>query len=305
MNRKGEIARLTEIADPTVGVITNIGPVHLEYLGSIDAVAEAKGELFRTMSTEATAVFNSDDERVAALARRFPGKKISFGLNDAATVRAEQISDRGEDGLFFKLIIGDAVMPVELSLVGTHNVMNALAAAAAAAAVGIPPDSIGAGLTQSRHVALRHEIIRIDDDLTIINDCYNANPVSMEAALATFSRMKGDDRGIVVLGDMFELGSYASDLHRELGGKAARAGADYLLAIGSYAPDIKIGAVQGGMDKERVSAGNNFEDLVSLLLEHIEEPATVLVKGSRKMALERIAARIEQVRGRRQSCSNG
>ena len=304
MNHTGEIGRLTEIADPTIGVITNVGPVHLEYLGSIEAVAEAKGELFSAMSGDATAIFNIDDQRVTKLAQQFPGETVSFGLSDSAEVRAQNIRVAGVEGMSFEMIVRDKAVPIELPMVGEHNVMNALAAAAAATAAGVSGETVAAGLRKCKNIALRHEIVRVDGQLMIINDCYNANPASMEAALATFSRLKKDVRGIVVLGDMLELGTLAAELHRELGGKAALAGADYVIAIGHHGPDIKAGAVANGMDDDAVVIGSDLEAVSASLLRLLEEPATILVKGSRKMALERIVKKIEQIRNTAQPYSN-
>ncbi len=304
MNRKGEIARLTEIANPTVGVITNVGPVHLEFLGSIEAVGQAKGELFGGMSADATAIVNNDDPQVRLLAEVFPGKKVTFGIGNSADVSARNILLRGTEGIAFEMVINDAVIPVRLPMVGEHNVMNALAAAAVATALGEAGEAIAAGLARCRNVKLRQEIVHVDRQITIINDCYNANPVSMEAALVTFSQFKGDARGIVVLGDMLELGSFASDLHLELGAKVARARADYLIAIGDHASELKAGALADGLSSEAVITGNDVEEVMGPLLGLLEGPAVILVKGSRKMALERIVNKVVRVRSTVQPCSN-
>jgi UDP-N-acetylmuramoyl-tripeptide--D-alanyl-D-alanine ligase len=298
MNHKGEIARLTEIADPLVGVITNVGPVHLEYLGSIEAVAQAKGELFATMSSEATAIVNNDDPQVQVISKAFPGKKLTFGIADRASVRARNIGIRGSDGVAFDMVIHDDVIPITFSMVGEHNVMNALAAAAVATALGETGETIATGLSRCKNVPLRQEIVRVDDHVTIINDCYNANPVSMEAALVTFSQLKGDARGIVVLGDMLELGSFASDLHREVGNKVARTKADYFVTIGEYALELRAGAIDAGFRDEAVITAKDLHELTTAVLSLLdEEPTVVLVKGSRKMALERIVESIIQDRG--------
>jgi len=195
------------------------------------------------------------------------------------------------------MIIHDTATPIMLSLLGKHNVMNALAAAAAATAVGESPEAISQGLAQCRSVSLRQEIVRVGDGLTIINDCYNANPASMDAALATFLQIKGKAQGIVVLGDMLELGSSAAEFHRELGRKVAQTNTDYLVVIGDFAADVKAGALSGGLSKEAVLTPSDHETLTSMLLTVIGERTVMLVKGSRKMALERIVSSIIRARG--------
>nr|MBP7322121.1 UDP-N-acetylmuramoyl-tripeptide--D-alanyl-D-alanine ligase [Deltaproteobacteria bacterium] len=288
MNRLGEIRRLTEIADPSVGLITNIGPVHLEYLETIDGVALAKGELFQTMSPDATAIVNLDDPRIERLARSFVGKKVTFGIEHPGEVSGRSIISRGTAGLSFDLIIRQEVFPVMLPVVGEHNVMNALAAAAAVTALGEPPASIVAGLAGFRNAPLRQELITMDDHITIINDSYNANPVSMEAGLAAFSQVRGEGPGFVVVGDMRELGKATADLHYELGTRIAASAPDGLFILGEYAADVAAGAISAGMNPEAIVVAANHKDIEEQISSRIEAHSVILVKGSRKMEMERV-----------------
>lgn len=288
MNQRGEIKRLTEICDPTVGVVTNVGPVHLELVGTIEDVAEAKAELFQAMAPSATAVVNSDDPRLLARAQRRAGKKIRFGLENPAEVTARNISEAGTEGMDFDLWINEAALPVHLPMVGTHNVMNALAAAAAVAALGEDPGIIVQGLRHFTNLSLRQQVVRLSGDIAVLNDAYNANPVSTAAALTTFARLKGESRGIVILGDMLELGAQARSLHRTLGRQVAQARPSHLLLLGEYAAEVAAGARDGGLAAEAIVIGKGHDELKVWVRRLLRAGDWVLVKGSRRMAMEKV-----------------
>lgn len=288
MNRRGEIARLTEIVNPAVGVITNIGPVHLEYLKSVEAVAEAKGELFQKMSSQSTAVINNDDPMVEKMSRDFPGEKVTFGMKHPADVGAENIKSMGFEGITFDLRIREKTFPIYFPMIGEHNIMNALAAAAAVMAVGEDPEMIVRGLEHFTNLSLRQEVVTVGDTITLINDAYNANPISMQTALKTFSQLKGSASGIVVLGDMLELGGWSIRLHRELGKQVAQSGINHLLLLGNYASAVREGAIAGGISPECIVIGQDHQQLADILEGLLNQGDWVLVKGSRKMEMEKI-----------------
>ncbi|WAC06491.1 MAG: UDP-N-acetylmuramoyl-tripeptide--D-alanyl-D-alanine ligase [Thermodesulfobacteriota bacterium] len=288
MNRRGEIARLVEIAHPTVGVVTNVGPVHLEYLKTIDEVAEAKGELFQNLPSEATAIFNQDDPRIQNLSSRFSGKKITIGMKNPGDVTASNIVPLGADGMRFNLVIREKTLPVFLPMIGAHNVMNALAAAGAVTALGEEPAMIPEGLKNFRNLKLRQQLITLPEGITIINDTYNANPVSMKKALETFSLLQGSSRGIIILGDMLELGSHAAALHRELGREVAKMGVSLLLIMGKFSSDVREGALSGGLPSTFIYIGKNHQHLIDFLRGVLKPGDLVLVKGSRGMAMEKV-----------------
>ena len=292
MNRRGEIARLTEISDPAVGLITNIGPVHLEHLESVEAVAECKGELFQNMSSEATAIINRDDPRTDALSRKCLGKKVTFGVDHRAHVSARNVASRGSKGITFDLTIHEKMLPVYLPMVGEHNVMNALAAAAVTVALGENPEIIPRGLKNFTNLRLRQEVVKIGDGITLINDAYNANPVSMTSALHTFAKLKDSSRGIVILGDMLELGPESAALHRQLGEEVARARVHFLLLMGEYASAVRDGAIAGGLHPDAVVIGKDHKELGDFLDASLTQGDWILVKGSRKMGMEQVAERI-------------
>ena len=293
MNAFGEIARLTQIAAPDVGLITNVGPAHLEGVGSLDGVARAKGELFAFMPVQGTVAVNMDDARVAAAAARFVGRRIEFGAG--RTVRAEDVDDGGISGIAFTLYVGVQNAPVRLHAAGRHNVGNALAAAAAAHALGVDVAAIAAGLTAAEPPKMRMQVVRLKNGITLINDAYNANPGSTEAALDAVGRLPG--RAIAALGEMRELGPQSGALHAEVGAHAVAAGVDWLLAVGPGAEPIAEGARRAGAQAVDVCA--DAAAAAALIASRWQSGDTVLVKGSRggdaEPGVRRYGARMAEV----------
>ena len=297
MNARGEIARLTAIAEPDVGLITNVGPAHLEGLGSLDGVAAAKGELFAGLRPTASIAVNVEDERVVRLAAAFPGRHIRFG--HGAEVSASAIDDRGFDGIAFQLHVGDRGAAVRLRMAGRHNVHNALGAAAVAHGLGIDVAAIAAGLTAAQPPKMRLQVVRLANGVTLVNDAYNANPASTEAALDAIARTDG--RAIAVLGEMRELGPESAALHRRVGAYAAGCGVHWLLAVGPQAEEIAAGARAAGTDLE-VTVCDEAADAAALLLARWQRGDAILVKGSRgpdgEEGVRRYGARMAEVAAR-------
>lgn len=286
MSALGEIARLAEIAQPQIGVITNIGAAHLETLRGLDGVARAKGELFAALPPEGTAVINADDERVLALPVANGVRRLLFGCCESATVRAENI-ELWERGVRFCLQLPDGSYPVQLHAWGRFNVHNALAAAAVAHTLQIDATLIVRGLELFRPCAGRMEVITLADNVLLLEDCYNANPLAVKAALGTLAELPGKGRNIAVLGDMLELGEAAAQLHREVGQVAAGC-ADEILLLGELSKETAAAARHAGMKKERVTVAADHKDLTERLLQIVQPGDRVLVKGSRGMAMEKI-----------------
>ncbi|GAB4175364.1 MAG: UDP-N-acetylmuramoyl-tripeptide--D-alanyl-D-alanine ligase [Geothermobacteraceae bacterium] len=287
MSARGEIARLAEIAQPTVGLITNIGPAHLETLRGLDGVARAKGELFAALAAGGTAVVNADDERVLNLPVANGVRRLLYGLSSEAEVRAERIEARGAS-VRFRLLAGDQAAEVELQVAGRFNASNALAAAAAALALNVPLAEIVAGLNAFSPLQGRMQLIRLASGAQLLKDDYNANPLSMGAALEALDALEGEGRRIAVLGDMLELGDESSRLHREVGARAARH-CDLLLLLGQMAESMAEGARQAGLASRRIRIATNHEEAAACLGRVLREGDRVLVKGSRGMRMERIA----------------
>jgi len=291
MDRPGEIARLTEIAAPTLGLITNIGPAHLAGLGSVEAVAEAKGELFEGLSPIATAVVNADDPRVVEQARRCRSPKVTFGFAAQADVRAEDPTS-GPDGARCRLVTAAGRQEIALPLLGGHNLMNALAASAAALTLGCSLADVAAALATFPGVVGRQTVHRLARGVRVIDDSYNANPASMAAALRTLSEVRGAGRGLCALGDMVDLGEAAIEAHRRIGRMIGALDLGPVFLLGDWAEEVAAGAREAGLGRNGVNVLADHDQLADRLRSELAPGDTVLVKGSRATAMDRVVAAI-------------
>ncbi len=292
MNRPGEILRLAEIARPEVAVITNIAPAHLEGLGSIEAVREAKGELLNAMEGGGVAVLPGGDPHCGVLAGRFRaegGRVATFGLSGACDVRASNIRMSPRGGTTFRLHLGGEEAEVRLGAVGRHNVLNALAAAAAAHEMGSGPVEAVSGLARTNFPEMRLAVEELRGGCFLLNDAYNANPESMRSAIQAAGELKGEGRAFGLLGDMKELGDFGEEAHREAGRRAARGGLDCLAAVGEAMRFAAEEARAAGMPPERVGEFSSPEDAAAWVAQRLEPGDWALVKGSRSMEMERAA----------------
>ncbi|MCK9418302.1 MAG: UDP-N-acetylmuramoyl-tripeptide--D-alanyl-D-alanine ligase [Nitrospirae bacterium] len=286
MSALGEIDALARFVGPDVGVITNIGPAHLEFLKSMDLVAQAKGELFGHLKPDGTAVLNADDQYFDTLKKKFGGRVLSFGIDKASAVRASDIRQE-KDRMEFTIRSGNSTVKVRLRAVGKHNVYNALAAAAAALAMGISMDAVKNGLDAFQPLAMRSELRQVQGR-TVLADCYNANPASMDAALSTLASLRSGGKTIAVLGDMLELGIVAIDAHQTIGKTIARLGVDLVITLGPLAKHVGEGAIDAGMPKDRVLEARSQAEAAALLKKLSRPGDVVLIKGSRGMKMEKI-----------------
>ncbi len=282
----GEIERLTEIAQPSIGVITNIGAAHLETLHGLDGVSRAKGELFAGLRG-GTAVINLDDPRVAQLPVANGVKRITYGLSEAAQVRAESIV-ASEKGVSFELVMAGQSYPVQLSVTGRHNVSNALAATTAAIEMQVPVEKIVSGLDQFVSIAGRLDFYPLSGGGVLLDDSYNSNPLSATAALDALGILTGSGRSIAVLGDMLELGENSASMHQELGAQVARV-ADVLIGVGNFSADLCIGAKSAGMKSKQMTAVSDVVGAIKSLEKSQRPGDKILVKGSRGVHLEQLA----------------
>ncbi len=290
MNIKGEIRRMTEIANPDVGLITNISEAHLEGLGTFEELIKAKGELWDTMRPDGVIVVNHDDSNVMKLAKRYPGKKVTFGLEGPSDVMARGLLIEGSKGGRFTLTLRGGEVEVSFPMMGIASTYNALAGAAVASVFGIQREDIKERLEGFKPFSMRMEVIRVEGGATIINDAYNANPKSMELALKTLSDVKEAGRGIAVLGDMMELGQFSDEAHASIGEKVALFGVDLLFTLGQRAEIIAQKARQAGLNEDRVVATRDHRDLILHLKKTIRRGDWILVKGSRAMSMEKIVS---------------
>jgi UDP-N-acetylmuramoyl-tripeptide--D-alanyl-D-alanine ligase len=290
MNHPGEIGYLGGICQPDVGVITNVGPAHLEGLGNLENVARAKAELLATIRPGGTAILNADDPLVAAMGQGLAHPVIFFGTQKTAQVRAENVR-LTEEGTAFSLITPSGDRPVTLASPARVMVANALAAAAAGEVMGVGLDQIKAGLEAFVPQPGRMGICRPGRDIRMIDDSYNANPASMAAAVETLACMGGRCRKIAVLGDMLELGGQSAALHRRIGQVVGDHRIDRLYVTGQYAGDMADGARESGMAAEQIFCAGKSA-MTRQLVAHLESGDLVLVKGSRGMAMETVVAAI-------------
>lgn len=281
MRGKGEIRELAEIARPTLAVVTNVGENHIERLGSLQDIAEAKSELVEAVAQDGVVVLNGDNPYVRAMHRKTAARTIFFGLNGDADINAENIVSQ-RDGISFTCRAGQNVFPVHLKVPGRHNVYNALAAIAVGLELGLSPEDINAGLLSftSGHMRLH---VEQRGEYTVINDAYNASPLSMAAAIDTLSDV-ACGRKIAVLGDMLELGEIAEDAHKALGSRLADRQIDAVVTVGTLAELTAQTAREAG-----VPVAVNCQDhaAAQVKLREILRPGdTVLIKGSRGMKME-------------------
>lgn len=296
MSARGEIARLADISCPDLGIVTNVGPAHLETLHNLEGVARAKGELFAALPAGGTAVINGDDPRVLQLPVANGVRRLIFGCSPEAEVRAEDVAVDGQ-GVRFRLVLDTGSWPVRLSVPGRYNVHNALAAAAAAYVLKMSGEQIAEGLERFRSCAGRMEVAELSSGATLLEDFYNANPLAVQAALKALDELPGSGRRIAVLGDMLELGESAADLHRQTGLHASKC-ADLLILLGDRAEDTASGARQGGMAPQSVWVVKSHDEAVQLLGDLLRPGDRVLVKGSRGMAMEKICKALRASDGR-------
>lgn len=276
-NHVGEINYLTHIAKPDVAVVTNAGPAHLEGFGSIENVAHAKAEIYGGLADDGVAIINLDDEYAGYWHEVCQGKNIvTFSMKDKkADVYAEP---SGGSAYVFKTVNGD--MRITMNLPGQHNVMNALAATAVALVLNVDLDNIASGLQLFSGVSGRLNVQQGINGARLIDDTYNANPLSLNAAIDVLTEMDGES--YLVLGDMAELGEAAAALHFEAGKNAKRRGVNRLYALGNLSRYAVEGFGEGAEFFE------DRDDLIQVLAESINESTTVLVKGSRSMAMENV-----------------
>jgi UDP-N-acetylmuramoyl-tripeptide--D-alanyl-D-alanine ligase len=285
-NHAGEIAHLTALARPDIVVITNAAAAHLEGFGSLDGVAEAKGEILRHPARPRVAVLNADDHYFDYWCSLVTDvETISFGISSSADVHAEEIETGAERSLFL-LRLPDTDITVDLPLAGSHNVRNACAAAAVALALDIDATMIKRGLESVSPVGGRMQPLQGLNGAALFDDSYNANPRSVLAAAEFLANLAGESW--LVLGDMKELGNDAAQMHREVGEAARSYGIDRLFALG----DLSQNTVQGFGERGRWYC--DIDDLIDDLGDSIADGVNVLVKGSRSMQMERVVAALRE-----------
>lgn len=288
----GEIRFLASLALPQVGIVTNVGPSHLERLGSIEAIAHAKAELPESLPTHGWCILNADDPRVAAMASRTSAQLFRFGYAADADLRATRVESMGLQGIALEVEHGGLRVPLRLPMLGRHSVYTALAAASAGLILGLSWDEIHAGLCDPL-AQTRLNLVAGLHGSTIIDDTYNAAPASTLAALDLLADLPG--RKLALLGDMLELGSAAEDGHRAVGRRAASV-VDGLVTLGPQATWIAAAAREAGLSPDHIQVCTSHTDAIAAATSLLERGDYLLVKGSRGMQMERIVAALRPSR---------
>lgn len=286
MNAPGEMGRLVAMAEPDAGLLTTIQPEHLEGLGSLAGVAAAEGELFLGLAATGTAVVNLDEPLVVAQAKASPARWLTFGREAKADVRLEEAQPQGRSGQTVKVRSDGRTYLVPLAFVGAHNALNATAAFALARALGVSAEGCVEGLARARPTARRLNVVEAPGGLTVLDDCYNANPASVEAALKTARELAGEGRVVAVLGDMLELGEGEAQEHTRMGEVAAQ-----LASLRAFLGPRNTAAAPA-QEAPEAARFVEVEALWAWLKPRLRPGDVVLVKGSRGMRMERLVERL-------------
>ena len=295
MNHKGEIAALTRIAPPDLGVVTNVSAAHLEFFDSVDEIAEAKSEMVMGVKAGGAVVLNADDARVARMRElRSDLETRTFGILETADVSARNISSDDLAGTRFSLVTPRGGITVSFPLAGRHNLYNALAAAAIADYYEVPLELIAEALAGVSRMKMRGEVVRFEEGFTIVDDSYNSNPSALIEMAATISASREGHRKIIVAGEMLELGQEGPDLHREAGRRIASLGIDMLIGVRGLALEMIEGAREAGMNGESAIFCETPEKAADILATEVRFSDLILVKGSRGVRTEIVVERIKR-----------
>lgn len=292
MSHAGEIAALARIAQPEIGVVTNVAPVHLEFFDSISGIARAKYELVQSLPAGGTTILNADDEYVSQFGRDFSGKVVLYGINHPADIRAESIENRGDLGSTFDVVVGGSRRNVVLPLIGTHNVYNALAAMAVGLDRGMSLAEAIEAVASLVPAEKRGQVVQLGN-IKVINDCYNSNPKALDAMVDTLAAMKAERR-IVVAGEMLELGPTAAELHGRAGVHIADKKIDVLLGVRGLAEKMVESASERGVEAQFFGTP---EEAGEWLAREGRDGDLVLLKASRGVKLERALDTWQALRG--------
>jgi len=292
MSHAGEIAALTKLAQPEIGVVTNVAPVHLEFFNSVADIARAKYELVQSLPAGGTAILNADDEYVSQFGRDFQGKVVLYGMHRSANVRAENVENRGALGSKFDVVVGRCRKSAGVQLVGVHNIYNALAAVAVGLERGLGLLEAVAALASLLPSDKRGQVVQLGN-ITVINDCYNSNPKALDAMVDTLAAMSAARR-IVVAGEMLELGATAEELHRQSGRHMAEKKMDIVVGVRGLARQMVEAARAGAVSAEFVATP---EEAGEWLARETRGGDVVLLKASRGVKLEKALERWMALRG--------
>ena len=294
MNHAGEISTLVRVAEPDVRVWTNVGEAHLGFFRSVDAIADAKAEIFERATRATVLVANADDDRILQRLPRFAGRIVTFGIDRDADVRATRVRSRGIEGTDAVVTTPRGNVDVSTPLIGRGNLANVLAATAVAIEFDVSLSDIADRASRLAPAARRGEVLALSDDVTVVDDSYNANPTATRRALEMIAEATGRSRRIAVLGEMLELGDHAVRLHEDVGRAAAQSKVDVLIAVGGEpARALADAAVAAGMPRAKVIYVATSDAAADAAAALVQRGDLVLVKGSRGVRTERVVDRLK------------
>ncbi|MBZ5696951.1 MAG: UDP-N-acetylmuramoyl-tripeptide--D-alanyl-D-alanine ligase [Acidobacteriia bacterium] len=295
MSHAGELRRLAEIARPDVGVVTRVAPVHLEFFASVDEIALAKRELIEGLAgRDSVAVLNADDPRVARFAEVASGRVVTFGFASHADFRAENMDDRGTDGNEFDFVGPAGRARLTLPLAGRHNISNALAALAAASVWGVGAAEAKEVFPRLEPAGMRGRVLCYDAGFSVINDCYNSNPVALAAMIELLAHTPVSGRRILAAGEMLELGPASPELHREAGHAAAKIGKlDWIIGVQGDGESLVRGAIEAGHPAACAKFLGSSAEAAGFIGGLVAPGDLLLVKGSRGVKMERIVEALD------------
>jgi UDP-N-acetylmuramoyl-tripeptide--D-alanyl-D-alanine ligase len=295
MNHPGEIRTLVGIAEPEVRVWTNVGDAHIGFFPSADAIADAKAEILEHAAADHILVANADDPRVISRARAFPGRTVTFGIENDAEIAASDVQLRGLEGTSAAVRTPAGDFRLETSLLGSGNLSNVLAAVAVGVTFDVPVDAMATRIRSLRPAHHRGEVLRLPGGVTLIDDSYNSSPAALKRSLGVVATARGSARKIAVLGEMLELGVHARELHRECGRAAGEAGLDWLLVVGGEpAAQLADAARKAGIPEQSVLLVPDKNAAAIEAVKRIRPGDLVLVKGSRGIGLDLVVDRVKE-----------
>lgn len=295
MNHSGEIRLLGNISSPDFVLLTNIAAVHLEFFPDLDAIATAKGEILENLTQKEPLFFNADDHRVSQLASSYTGPKISFGLHKNADIKISNYQIENPEKMNFQINSDQVNIQATVPFIGEHLLYNIAAAVAVATNFNLSQNELLQGITHLKIPNMRGQIRRIGkpgNQLTLWDDCYNSNPESLRVILKTINHLKDFQRKILALGEMLELGPTGPDFHYQVGKQIAQSSVDLLVTVGKGGLEIDRGAQESGFSSKKIEHFKTAEQATDFLIDQIVSGDFLLVKGSRRVAMDQIVKRI-------------
>jgi UDP-N-acetylmuramoyl-tripeptide--D-alanyl-D-alanine ligase len=293
MSIPGELMKLVAIANPNVGVLLNVHPVHTVNFKSIEEVARAKAELFENMIIDGIAIYNSDNKWSREIGEKYQGRKITFGIIHKSDVMAEKIRYRGFEGTAVTLTINGSQYEVNIPRYGLGNIYNFLSAASVAYAMGVDAGEYNWRIQEMALANGRSNVLKLKENITVLDDSYNSNPVAMEMLLGFLQRYRNEGRKVVIAGDMLELGKKELQEHLRIGKVIAKSDIDLLVTVGSLSRKMIEGALEEGMKKNQIEHFETAEEAASRIEDLIKKDDIVLVKGSHGIHTEKVVEKLK------------